>query len=58
MVLVLDRDGRPGPPRMLEAGGSVFVSGADASRPSDILLGGTLGGEAAIFHLSEGSPRR
>jgi hypothetical protein len=57
MVLVLGRDGRAGPVRRLEAGGSVFVSGADASRPDDILLGGTLGGEAAIFHLSEGAPR-
>lgn len=58
MVLILDRDGRAGPPRMLEAGGSVFVSGADASRPGDILLGGALGGEAAIFHLNGGAGRQ
>jgi len=58
LVLVLGRDGKAGPARRLEAGGSVYVSGADASRPDDILLGGTLGGEAAIFHLREGSVRR
>lgn len=56
MVFVLDAEGRAGPPRMLDAGNSVFVSGADASRPDDILLGGALGGEAAIFHLSAGKP--
>jgi len=58
VVLILGRDGKAGPPRRLEAGGSVYVSGADASRPDDILLGGTLGGEAAIFHLREGPVRR
>ncbi|TAJ67942.1 MAG: CHAT domain-containing protein [Phenylobacterium sp.] len=58
MVFTLERDGSAGPPRMLDAGNSVFVSGADASRPADILLGGTLGGEAAIFHLREGGGRR
>jgi hypothetical protein len=32
----------------------VYVNGADASRPDDILLAGALGGRAVIFHLAMG----
>lgn len=53
MVLVLDRRGRASAPRMLDSGAGVFINGMDASRPDDILLGGSLGGEAAIFHLAD-----
>lgn len=56
MVLVLDGHGRAAVPRMLEAGGSVFVTTVDASDAKDVLLGGTLGGEAAIFHLTAEEP--
>lgn len=56
MVVVLARDGRASAPRMLEAGGSVFVTSIDASDPRDVLVGGTLGGEAAIFHLATEKP--
>ena len=53
MVLVLDQRGRASVPRMLDSGAGVFVNGLDASRPDDILLGGSLGSEAAIFHLAD-----
>lgn len=53
MVLVLDRTGRASAPRMLDSGAGVFVDGMDATQPDDILLGGSVGGEAAIFHLAD-----
>jgi hypothetical protein len=52
MMLALDRGGRASAPRMLEAGGSVFVTSVDAIEAKDVLVDGTLGGEAAIFHLA------
>ncbi len=51
MALVLDAHGVASGPRMLEAGADVFVNGADAGRPDDILLAGGLGGRPVIFHL-------
>lgn len=56
LVLTLDRNGRPTAARTLDAGGVVLVTTADASRPDDILLGGGVGGEAAIFHLRARAP--
>ncbi len=53
MVLVLDRQGKASAPRMLDSGAGVFINGMDVSRADDILLGGSLGGEAAIFHLTD-----
>ena len=60
MAFILGPDGVASAVQMLDAGGPVFVNGADASRPDDILLAGSLGGQAAIFHLSVAgpSPRR
>lgn len=56
LVLTLDRNGRPSGSRTLDAGGVVLVTTADATRPDDILLGGGVGGEAAIFHLKLRGP--
>lgn len=56
MVFALSRDGRVSPPRMLDSGSTVFVTSLDASQPGDVLLGGSLGGEAAIFHLRAERP--
>lgn len=53
MVVVLDRRGKASAPRMLDSGAGVLVNGVDTSDPGDILLGGSLGGEAAIFHLAD-----
>ena len=52
MLLTLGPDGAAGAPQLLASGSSVLVSSADSSRPGDILLGGALGGRAAIFHVS------
>ena len=53
MVVVLDRKGQASAPRMLDSGIGVFVNDMDTTLPGDILLGGSLGGEAAIFHLAD-----
>ena len=52
MLVTLTRDGRPSALKMLDSGGDLFVSAADASEPGAILVGGSLGEEAAIFHLA------
>jgi hypothetical protein len=52
LVLTLGRDGRPGATRILESGANVLLTAAETSAPAEILLGGALGGEAAIFHLT------
>lgn len=52
MVLSLARDGRVSVPRMLESGSYIFVSAAEASDPKDVLVGGAIGDQAALFHLS------
>ena len=54
MVVVLDRDGRASAPRLLDSGAHVLVTAVDARDPGDILVGGALAGEAAIFHLDAG----
>jgi CHAT domain-containing protein len=51
MLVVLERDGRAGAPRLLDSGSNVLVTALEASRPDDVLLGGSLAGEAALFHL-------
>lgn len=51
MVLSLDRDGKASAPRMLDTGSYIFISAAEASDPKDILIGGAIGDQAAIFHL-------
>lgn len=37
--------------KMLDSGSNLFVFAADASDPNDILAGGALGENAAIFRL-------
>jgi CHAT domain-containing protein len=54
LVVTLDRKGAPSAPTLLDSGSNIYVTAADASRPGDILLGGALAGQAAVFHLSEG----
>ncbi len=53
LVVTLDRKGVPSAPTLLDSGSNIYVTAADASRPGDILLGGALAGQAAVFHLSE-----
>jgi hypothetical protein len=38
----------------LDAGSDLFVSALDASDPNDILIGGGIGDEAALFHVMLG----
>ncbi|PZQ61591.1 MAG: hypothetical protein DI570_11980 [Phenylobacterium zucineum] len=53
LLVTLDARGAASRPRLLDSGSSIYVTAADASRRDDILLGGSLAGQAAIFHLSE-----
>lgn len=52
MILTLGRDGSASAPKMLDSGGYILLSASDASDPADILLGGSVGEQAAIFHLT------
>ncbi len=52
MLLTLGPDGTASAPRMLDSGSDLFVSAAEAGDPSDIRVGGSIGGDAAIFHLA------
>lgn len=38
----------------LDAGSDLFISTLDASDPKDIVIGGGVGGEAALFHVTLG----
>jgi hypothetical protein len=53
LVLALDQGGRATPPKPLDAGADVLPTAALADDDGgDLLLGGSLAGQAAIFHLS------
>lgn len=51
LVLTLGRDGTVATPRMLDSGSNLYVTAAAAGAADEILLGGALAGQAAIFHL-------
>lgn len=51
LVRLSEGPGRVSEPLVLSAGSHVFVSDLDASRADEILLGGGVGGEAAILRL-------
>ncbi|CAN7481957.1 CHAT domain-containing protein [Phenylobacterium sp. LjRoot225] len=52
LVMTLDEKGRTTPPKPLDAGADVIPTTALATDGGEILLGGSLAGQAAIFHLS------
>ena len=45
-------DGRPGPPRVLDGGGDVLTTALAAGEAGDLLLGGSLAGEAVVIELA------
>lgn len=51
LVLTLDEEGRASPPKPLDAGADLLPTAAIVT-DGEILLGGSLAGRAAIFHLS------
>lgn len=53
LLVTLDRNGRAGAPKLLDSGSNLYVTALDASRPGEILLGGAIAGQAAIFRLEE-----
>lgn len=53
LLLTLGRNGAPTAPKLLDSGSNIYVTTAEASQAGDILLGGALGGQAAIFHLAD-----
>ena len=52
LVLTIDGRGRPTPPKPIDAGGDVLPTAALATGTGEVLLGGSLAGRAAIFHVS------
>ncbi|MBU2307242.1 MAG: CHAT domain-containing protein, partial [Alphaproteobacteria bacterium] len=55
LLLTLGRDGAASAPKLLDSGSNIYVTASATGRPGEILLGGALGGQAAIFHLAEES---
>jgi len=58
MLVTLGRDGAASPPLVLNAGASVLASTTAAGEGGDILVGGSVGDAAAIFHLAVEAPAR
>jgi len=56
MLVRLAADGSASAPKLLDSGSNLYLSAADASRPDDIVLGGSLGGQAVVFRLSARAP--
>jgi CHAT domain-containing protein len=57
LLLTLDQGGRATPPKPLDAGADILPTAALAAGDAgDLLLGGSLAGQAAIFHLSVRPP--
>lgn len=54
MLVVLPANGPPAVPTFLEAAANVYVTALARAPNGEILLGGALAGQAAIFHLTEG----
>ncbi|CAN7535150.1 CHAT domain-containing protein [Phenylobacterium sp. LjRoot164] len=52
MIVHLRADGAVAAQRLLESGSNLYLSAADASRPGEALLGGSLGGAAVVLRLS------
>jgi hypothetical protein len=51
MLVTIDRRGLVSAPKLLDSGSNVYVDALAAGPGGEILLGGGLGGQAAIFHL-------
>ena len=52
LLLTLDAAGRPSAPKLLDAGSNVLPTVALAQPNGQVLVGGSLGDQAAIFHVS------
>lgn len=52
VLLTIDAKGRPTPPKPIDAGADVLPTAALVTDGGEILLGGSLAGRAAIFHLA------
>jgi CHAT domain-containing protein len=53
MLLTLARDGTASAPTMLDSGGNVFLSAAEDEGPGRLVVGGSVGGGAALVQLTE-----
>ena len=54
LVLILARDGKVSPPTMVDTGRSVFLSAAETDGPGRLVVGGSVGGGAALVRLGRG----
>ncbi|MDB5423621.1 MAG: hypothetical protein JWQ29_1037, partial [Phenylobacterium sp.] len=52
MLLILARDGAASAPTMLDTGGNVFLSAVEADGPGRLVVGGSVGGGAALVRLT------
>ncbi len=57
LVLTLDRTGAVAGRKLLDSGSNVYVTAADAGAPGELLIGGALAGQAALFRLTTGRGR-
>ena len=53
MLLILGRDGKASAPTMLDTGLNVFLSAAETDGPGRVVVGGSVGGGAALVRLTE-----
>lgn len=53
-LTVLGPRGALGPPKILESGANIYVTALAAPGDGEVLLGGALAGQAAIFRLADG----
>jgi CHAT domain-containing protein len=51
MVVLLGRNGKAAPPRMLDSGSNVYVTALQTGSTGEILVGGAVGGQAALIRL-------
>jgi CHAT domain-containing protein len=57
MLIVLGSDGRGSEPLLIDAGTTLFIDSADASRPDEILMGVRLADRSAVLRLSAAQVR-
>ncbi|MGH6999201.1 MAG: CHAT domain-containing protein, partial [Phenylobacterium sp.] len=57
MIVQLGADDAVEASKLLDSGSNLYLSAADASRPGEALLGGSLGGAAVVFRLSTAERR-
>ncbi len=58
LVLILARDGKASAPTLVDTGRNVFLSAAEIDGPGRLVVGGSVGGGAALLRLSDAGGAR